>query len=77
MHPYIVPILLEKHPSKADLPFQSEAATTMRKRMKDYSVDKELAGWSHSKSCGQWLDVQVETNDKWHSSVVCIGTGAI
>lgn len=23
----------------------------------DYQVDKELAGWSDSKSCGQWLDV--------------------
>ncbi|GAB0190563.1 cAMP-dependent protein kinase inhibitor alpha [Grus japonensis] len=29
----------------------------------DHSVDKELAGWFHSKSCSQWLDVQVETSD--------------
>ncbi|XP_075277259.1 glycerol-3-phosphate acyltransferase 3 isoform X1 [Opisthocomus hoazin] len=34
----------------------------------DHLVDKELAGWLHSKCCGQQLDVQVETNDKWHSS---------
>ncbi|GAB0178071.1 triadin [Grus japonensis] len=27
----------------------------------DHLVDKELAGWSHSKSCGQQLNVQVET----------------
>jgi len=39
------------------------------------SVDKELAGWSYSKSCGPWLTVQVETSDEWHSSVVGIGTG--
>ena len=26
----------------------------------DNTVDQELAGWSHSKSYGQWLDVQVE-----------------
>lgn len=24
-------------------------------------LDKELVGWMHSKSCSQWLDVQVET----------------
>jgi len=33
----------------------------------DHSVDKELAGWSHSKNCDQWLDVQMETSDKCHS----------
>ena len=27
-------------------------------------MDKELAGWSPSKSCGQWLDVRVETSDE-------------
>jgi len=31
----------------------------------DQSVDKELAGWVHSNSCGQWLNVQVETSDEW------------
>ncbi|GAB0178120.1 mitochondrial enolase superfamily member 1 [Grus japonensis] len=31
----------------------------------DHSVDKELAGWSHSKSCGQRLNVQVENSDEW------------
>ncbi|GAB0209942.1 cAMP-dependent protein kinase inhibitor alpha [Grus japonensis] len=36
----------------------------------DHSVDKELAGWSHSKSCGQRLNVQVENSDEWHSSGV-------
>ncbi|GAB0186651.1 mitochondrial enolase superfamily member 1 [Grus japonensis] len=40
-------------------------------------VDKELAGWSHSKSCGQQLDVQVENSDEWHSSGVGIGTGTV
>lgn len=34
---------------------------------KDQLVDKELATWSHLKSWGQWLDVQVETSDKHHS----------
>jgi len=40
----------------------------------DHSVDKELAGWSHSKSWGQQLDVQVETSGEWCSSGVSIGT---
>ena len=31
----------------------------------NHSVDKELAGWSHSKSCGQWLHVQVQSSDEW------------
>jgi len=43
----------------------------------DHSVDKELSGWSHSKSCGQRLDVQVETSDKWHSSGVGSGTDVV
>ena len=30
--------------------------------------DKELAGQSHSKSCSQWLDVQVESAGEWRSS---------
>jgi len=29
-----------------------------------------LAGWSRSKSCSKWLNVQVETSDEWHSSGV-------
>ncbi|KAM9628391.1 uncharacterized protein ACIBXB_017733 [Morphnus guianensis] len=33
----------------------------------DHLADKELAGWLHSKSCGQWLYVQVESSDKWCS----------
>jgi len=37
-------------------------------------MDKELAGWSHSKSCGQRLSVEAETSDKWRSSGV--GTGS-
>uniref|UniRef100_A0A8C8BKG2 Lactoperoxidase n=1 Tax=Otus sunia TaxID=257818 RepID=A0A8C8BKG2_9STRI len=28
------------------------------------SMDKELEGWSHSKNCGQRLDVQVESSDE-------------
>ena len=39
--------------------------------------DKELAGWLHAKSCGQWLNAQVETSDKWCSSGVRIETGAV
>ena len=42
-----------------------------------HSVDKKLAGWLHSKSCGQWLDVQVETSDEQHSSRFGIGTDAV
>jgi len=30
----------------------------------DHLVNKELAEWSHSKSCSQCLSVQVETSDK-------------
>ena len=33
----------------------------------DHSLDKELAGWSHSESCGQQLNIQVEAGDEWHS----------
>jgi len=43
----------------------------------DYSVYKELAGWLHSKSCSQWLDVQVEASGKWRSSGVGTETGTI
>ena len=39
--------------------------------------EEELAGWSHSKGCGQQLDVQVETSDEWHSSGVGIGSCAV
>lgn len=31
-------------------------------------IDKKLAGWLHSESCGQWLDVPVKTSDEWCSS---------
>ena len=31
----------------------------------DHLLDKELAGWPHSKSCCQLLNIQVETGDKW------------
>ena len=40
----------------------------------DHSLEKELARWTHSKSCSQWLTVQVETSDEWCASR--IGTGA-
>ncbi|GAB0210211.1 mitochondrial enolase superfamily member 1 [Grus japonensis] len=40
-------------------------------------MDKKLAGWSHSKSCGQWFDVQVEISNEWHSSGVGTGTGTV
>jgi len=43
----------------------------------DYLVAKELAEWSHSKSCGQWLDVRVETSGEWCSLGVGIGTSAV
>jgi len=43
----------------------------------DHLVDRELTGWSHSMSCGLWLDVQVETSDKWCSSGVGIGIGVV
>ena len=33
-----------------------------------------MAGWSHSKTCGQRLNVQVEISDKWLSSGVGTGT---
>jgi len=43
----------------------------------EYSLDKELAGWSHSESCGQWLNVQMETGDSWCSSETGAGTSVI
>lgn len=39
----------------------------------DLSMAQEMAGWLHSRSCGQRLDVQVEiSNERWPS-----GTGTI
>ncbi|GAB0186645.1 mitochondrial enolase superfamily member 1 [Grus japonensis] len=46
-------------------------------RWMDHLVDKELAGWSHSKSCDQQLNVQVENSDEWCSSGVGTGTGTV
>jgi len=43
----------------------------------DHSVDKELAGWSHSKSCSQQRDVRLETSDKRCSLLVSFGIGAV
>jgi len=43
----------------------------------DYSLDKELVGWSHLGTCVQWLGVQVETSKEWHSSGISAGTSAI
>jgi len=40
----------------------------------DNTVDKELPGWSHSKSCDQRLNVQAETSDDWKSSGIGIAT---
>lgn len=31
----------------------------------EHSRDKELAGWLHSKSCSQYLGVQVAATDEW------------
>jgi len=43
---------------------QQEGIYTWAARNIYHSVDKELAGWSHSKSYGQQLNVQVETSDE-------------
>lgn len=40
-------------------------------------MDMELAGWSHSESCDQWLSVQVETGNDWHSSGIGARTSVI
>jgi len=40
-------------------------------------MDKELSQWTHLKSCSQWLNVQVETNDEWCASGVSTGAGAV
>jgi len=42
-----------------------------------HSVDNELAGWLHARSCGQQLDVQAETSDEWCSLGVSAGTSAL
>lgn len=31
----------------------------------DHSVNEELAGWQHTKSCGQWLTVHIGYDAKW------------
>jgi len=43
----------------------------------DHLMEKDLAGWSQSKSCGQWLHVQVEASDEQCTSGVGIGTNAV
>lgn len=43
----------------------------------DCFLDKELAEWSNSESCGQQLSVQRETNDEWCSSWIIAWTDAI
>lgn len=40
-------------------------------------LEKELAGWSHSKSCGQQLDVQVESNNEQCCERISTGTRAL
>ncbi|KAJ7412714.1 rna-directed dna polymerase from mobile element jockey-like [Pitangus sulphuratus] len=37
----------------------------------EHLVNKELAAWLHSKSCGQHLNVQMETSDE------CCSTGQV
>ena len=49
----------------------------MLHRWMDNSVDKEFAGQSHSKTCSQWLNVEVETSDKGHSLGISTGTSAV
>lgn len=43
----------------------------------DHLVKKELAEWSHWKSCGQEFDVQAENSDEWCTSGVSTGAGTI
>lgn len=43
----------------------------------DHLLDKELAGWLYSESCGQELNVQVEMSDEWPSSGIGVWTGVI
>ena len=45
--------------------------------LSDGPLDKELAGWSRSESCGQQLSAQVKTGDEWLSSGISVGTSAI
>ena len=39
----------------------------------EHLVDQELAGWSHSKSWGQWLHVQVQSSDEQHPQGLGLG----
>lgn len=41
----------------------------------DHLVDKELDGWSDLEC--QWLNVQLETGDKWRSSGVGVGISTV
>lgn len=41
------------------------------------SVDQELAGWLHTKSCGQWLDIHMKRSNKCCFSGVSAGTGSV
>lgn len=42
-----------------------------------WSVDKDLAGWSHSKSSGQWLKVQEGSSDKSIPQGLALGPALI
>jgi len=43
----------------------------------DCLVNKELVGWLHLEGGGQWLNVQMETGEKWCPSGVRIVTRSI
>lgn len=43
----------------------------------DCSVDKELAGWMQTESCGACLYVQGQVGDEWCLPGHCLGTGAL
>jgi len=38
---------------------------------------RNLSGWSQSKSCSKWLNVQLETSDEWPSSGTGVGTDTV
>ena len=43
----------------------------------DCLVDEELVGRGQPEGSGQWLDVQMDTGDKWCPSGFHIGTGVV
>lgn len=43
----------------------------------DSLMDEELVGWLHTEGSGQWLNVQMDINDKRYPSGIHTETGIV